>query len=64
MPLYTILHNLLNVLVQIANRMGLQKERVFFSGNWRQDDCWQTHLPVERVLLQTHAGSTLYRRIV
>jgi hypothetical protein len=25
MPLYTFLHNLLNVLVQIANRMGLQK---------------------------------------
>jgi hypothetical protein len=25
MPLYTFLHNLLNVLVQIANEMGLQK---------------------------------------
>jgi hypothetical protein len=27
MPLYTFLHNLLNVLVQIANKMGLQKEK-------------------------------------
>jgi hypothetical protein len=26
MPLYTVLHNLLNVLVQTANRMGLQKK--------------------------------------
>jgi hypothetical protein len=26
MPLYTFLHNLLNVLVQIANKTGLQKE--------------------------------------
>jgi hypothetical protein len=26
MPLYTFLHNLLNVLVQIANKMGLQKK--------------------------------------
>jgi hypothetical protein len=25
MPLYTFLHNLLNVLVQIANKMGLKK---------------------------------------
>jgi hypothetical protein len=25
MPLYTFLHNLLNVLIQIANKMGLQK---------------------------------------
>jgi hypothetical protein len=25
MPLYTFIHNLLNVLVQIANKMGLQK---------------------------------------
>jgi hypothetical protein len=25
MPLYMFLHNLLNVLVQIANKMGLQK---------------------------------------
>jgi hypothetical protein len=27
MPLYTFLHNLLNVLVQIANKMGLQKKK-------------------------------------
>jgi hypothetical protein len=27
MPMYTFLHNLLNVLVQIANKMGLQKEK-------------------------------------
>jgi hypothetical protein len=26
MPLYTSLHNLLNVLVQAANKMGLQKK--------------------------------------
>jgi hypothetical protein len=26
MPLYTFIHNLLNVLVQIANKMGLQKK--------------------------------------
>jgi hypothetical protein len=26
MPLYTFLHNLLNVLVKIANKMGLQKK--------------------------------------
>jgi hypothetical protein len=26
MPLYTFLYNLLNVQVQIANKMGLQKE--------------------------------------
>jgi hypothetical protein len=26
MPLYTVLHNLLNVLVQIGNKMGLQKK--------------------------------------
>jgi hypothetical protein len=26
MPLYTFIHSLLNVLVQIANKMGLQKE--------------------------------------
>jgi hypothetical protein len=26
MPLYTFLHNLLNVLVQITNKMGLQKK--------------------------------------
>jgi hypothetical protein len=26
MPLYTFLHNLLNVHVQIANKMGLQKK--------------------------------------
>jgi hypothetical protein len=26
MPLYTFLHSLLNVLVQIANKMGLQNE--------------------------------------
>jgi hypothetical protein len=25
MPLYTFIHNLLNVLVQIENKMGLQK---------------------------------------
>jgi hypothetical protein len=25
MPMYTFLHNLLNVLVQIANKMGLQQ---------------------------------------
>jgi hypothetical protein len=25
MPLYTFLHDLVNVLVQIANKMGLQK---------------------------------------
>jgi hypothetical protein len=25
MPLYTFIHSLLNVLVQIANKMGLQK---------------------------------------
>jgi hypothetical protein len=25
-PLYTFLHNLLNVLVQITNKMGLQKK--------------------------------------
>jgi hypothetical protein len=25
MPLYTFVHNLLNVVVQIANKMGLQK---------------------------------------
>jgi hypothetical protein len=27
MPLHTFLHNLLNVLVQIANKVGLQKKR-------------------------------------
>jgi hypothetical protein len=27
MPLYTFLHNLLNVLVQIANKMGMQKKK-------------------------------------
>jgi hypothetical protein len=32
MPLYTCLHNLLNVLVQIANKMGLQKKRL-----WNED---------------------------
>jgi hypothetical protein len=26
MPLYTFIHNLLNVLAQIANKMGLQKK--------------------------------------
>jgi hypothetical protein len=26
MPLYTFLHNLRNVLVQVENKMGLQKE--------------------------------------
>jgi hypothetical protein len=26
MPLYTFLHSLLNVLAQIANKMGLQKK--------------------------------------
>jgi hypothetical protein len=26
MPLYTFLHNLLNVLIQIANKMGLQEK--------------------------------------
>jgi hypothetical protein len=26
MPLYTFIHSLLNVLVQIANKMGLQKK--------------------------------------
>jgi hypothetical protein len=31
MPLYTFLHNLLNVLAQIANQMGLQK-KIKFSG--------------------------------
>jgi hypothetical protein len=29
MPLYTFLHKLLNVLVQIANKMGLQKKRFY-----------------------------------
>jgi OPA family glycerol-3-phosphate transporter-like MFS transporter 1/2 len=28
MPLYTFIHNLLNVLVQIANEMGLQKKNL------------------------------------
>jgi hypothetical protein len=28
MPLYTFIHNLLNVLVQIANKMGFQKRKV------------------------------------
>jgi hypothetical protein len=28
MPLYTFAHNLLTVLVQIANKMGLQKKNV------------------------------------
>jgi hypothetical protein len=28
MPLYTFIRNLLNVLVQIANQMGLQKNNV------------------------------------
>jgi hypothetical protein len=28
MPMHTFLHNLQNVLVQIANKMGLQKEMV------------------------------------
>jgi hypothetical protein len=27
MPLHTFIHNLLNVLVQIANKMGLQKKK-------------------------------------
>jgi hypothetical protein len=26
MPLYTFMHNLLNVVVQIANKLGLQKK--------------------------------------
>jgi hypothetical protein len=30
MPLYTFLHNLPNVLVQIANKMGLQKKNSGF----------------------------------
>jgi hypothetical protein len=29
MPLYTVLHNLLIVLVQIANKMGLQKIYIY-----------------------------------
>jgi hypothetical protein len=33
MPLYTFLHNLLNVLVQIANKMGLQKNEIKLSSN-------------------------------
>jgi hypothetical protein len=28
MPLYTFIHNLLTALVQIANKMGLQKKSV------------------------------------
>jgi hypothetical protein len=31
MPLYTFLHNLLNVLVQIASKMGLQKNHEMLS---------------------------------
>jgi hypothetical protein len=29
MPLYTFIHNLLNVLVQIANKMGFKKKLIF-----------------------------------
>jgi hypothetical protein len=29
MSLYTFIHNLLNVLVQIANKMGFKKKRIF-----------------------------------
>jgi hypothetical protein len=36
MPLYTFLHSLLNVLVQIANKMGLQKNHKQGEGNWNQ----------------------------
>jgi hypothetical protein len=35
MPLYTFLHNLLNVLVQIANKMGLQKNMDFYQQTHR-----------------------------
>jgi hypothetical protein len=31
MPLYTFIHNFLDVLVQIANKMGLQKKNVPFA---------------------------------
>jgi hypothetical protein len=32
MPLYTFIHNLLNVLVQIANKIGLQKKNKINNG--------------------------------
>jgi hypothetical protein len=34
MPLYTFFHNLLNVLVQIANKMGFQKRKNIFTTQW------------------------------
>jgi hypothetical protein len=35
MPLYTSVHTLLNVLVQIANKMGLQKKKKLSSDTTR-----------------------------
>jgi hypothetical protein len=39
MPLYMFLHNLLTVLVQIANKMGLQKKLVYKALHHPLDGC-------------------------
>jgi hypothetical protein len=51
MPLYTFIHNLLNVLVQIANRMGLQTNKSQQSPSWYccqvpWQPCFRRALPI------------------
>jgi hypothetical protein len=57
MPLYTFLHSLLNVLVQIANKIGLQKKTVYNEQAQCHDEMFEW-LPAHSPSL---SGATLHQ---